>query len=123
MIVTSHGRPGYLKRALQAGVRGFLPKTVSAHDLADIIRSVHSGARYVAPDLAAEAISVGDSPLTARETDVLEQAVDGASVAQIAERTALSQSTVRNHLSSAAAKLGAENRHVAVRVARQHGWI
>ncbi|MFG2694624.1 response regulator [Kitasatospora sp. NPDC048407] len=123
MIVTGHGRPGYLKRALEVGVRGFLPKTVSASDLAGIIRTVRAGGRYVDPDLAAEAISAGDSPLTPRETDVLELAADGSSIAEIADRASLSQGTVRNYLSSAAGKLGAENRHAAVRIAREHGWL
>ncbi len=123
MIVTSHGRPGHLKRALAAGVRGFVPKTVSAQRLAEIIRTVHAGNRYVDPELAADAISAGDSPLTAREAEVLELAADGAPVAEIAERAALSQGTVRNYLSSAASKLGAENRHAAVRLARERGWV
>ncbi len=123
MIVTGHGRPGYLKRALEVGVRGFLPKTVSAADLAGIIRTVRAGGRYVDPELAADAIAAGGTPLTPRETDVLELAADGTSIAGIAERAALSQGTVRNYLSSAAAKLGAENRHAAVRIAREHGWI
>lgn len=123
MIVTSHGRPGHLKRALSAGVRGFVPKTVSARRLAEIIRSVHAGNRYVDPELAADAISAGDSPLTVREAEVLGFAADGAPVAEIAERAALSQGTVRNYLSSAAAKLGAENRHTAVRLARERGWV
>ncbi|MFJ4666539.1 response regulator [Kitasatospora purpeofusca] len=123
MIVTGHGRPGYLKRALEVGVRGFLPKTVSAADLAGIIRTVRAGGRYVDPELAADAISAGETPLTPRETDVLELASDGTSIAGIAERASLSQGTVRNYLSSAVAKLGAENRHAAVRIAREHGWI
>ncbi|MFI5528829.1 response regulator [Kitasatospora sp. NPDC051853] len=123
MIVTGHGRPGYLKRALEVGVRGFLPKTVSAADLAGIIRTVVAGGRYVDPELAADAIAAGESPLTPRETDVLELAAHGTSVAEIAERAALSPGTVRNYLSSAAGKLGAENRHAAVRIAREHGWI
>ncbi|GGT54441.1 response regulator transcription factor [Streptomyces purpureus] len=123
MIVTSHGRPGHLKRALSAGVRGFVPKTVSAQRLAEIIRAVHAGNRYVDPELAADAISAGDSPLTAREAEVLEFAADGAPIAEIAERASLSQGTVRNYLSAAAAKLGAENRHTAVRLARERGWV
>ncbi|GAA4677113.1 response regulator transcription factor [Streptomyces chumphonensis] len=123
MIVTGHGRPGHLKRALAAGVRGFLPKTVSARRLAEIIRSVHGGDRYVDPELAADAISSGDSPLTAREAELLELAADGAPIADIARRAALAQGTVRNYLSSAAAKLGAENRHAAVRAARERGWV
>ncbi|MED7948701.1 response regulator transcription factor [Streptomyces sp. BE20] len=123
MIVTGHGRPGYLKRALEVGIRGFLPKTVSAADLAGIIRTVRAGGRYVDPELAADAIAAGETPLTPRETDVLELAADGTSIAEIAARASLSQGTVRNYLSSAAAKLGAENRHAAVRIAREHGWI
>lgn len=123
LIVTSHGRPGHLKRALAAGVRGFLPKTVSADVLADVVRTVHRGGRYVDPELAAEAISAGDSPLTPREADVLELASGGAPVEEIAERAALSPGTVRNYLSSAASKLGAANRHEAVQLARRHGWI
>ncbi|MEU7067720.1 DNA-binding response regulator [Streptomyces sp. NPDC053429] len=123
MIVTSHGRPGHLKRALAAGVRAFTPKTVSAQRLAELIRTVHAGGRYVDPELAADAISAGDSPLTAREAEVLELAADGAPIAEIAERAHLSPGTVRNYLSSAATKLGAENRHTAVRLARERGWV
>ncbi|GAA2260560.1 response regulator transcription factor [Streptomyces amakusaensis] len=123
MIVTSHGLPGHLKRALTAGVRGFVPKTLSAQRLAEIIRAVHAGNRYVDPELAADAISAGDSPLTAREAEVLDLAADGAPIAEIAERASLSQGTVRNYLSSAASKLGAENRHTAARLARQRGWV
>ncbi|WP_234356726.1 response regulator transcription factor [Streptomyces sp. NBRC 110028] len=123
MIVTSHGKPGHLKRALEAGARGFVPKTASARQLAEIIRSVHGGSRYVDPDLAADAISAGDSPLTARETELLDLAADGASIAEIARRAALSPGTVRNYLSAAAAKLHAENRHAAVRRARERGWL
>ncbi|OLB73645.1 MAG: DNA-binding response regulator [Actinobacteria bacterium 13_2_20CM_2_71_6] len=123
MIVTSHGLPGYLKRALAVGVRGFLPKTVSAETLATVVRTVHGGGRYVDPQLAAEAISAGDSPLTAREAHVLELAAEGAPVEEIARRAALSPGTVRNYLSSAVGKTGAANRHEAVRIARGHGWI
>lgn len=123
VIVTSHGRPGHLKRALTAGVRGFLPKTTSAATLAAVVRTVHHGGRYVDPELAAEAIAAGDSPLTPREADVLELAADGAPVDEIAERAALSAGTVRNYLSNAATKLGAANRHDACAVARRMGWI
>jgi two-component system, NarL family, response regulator DesR len=123
VIVTSHGRPGHLKQALTAGVAGFLPKTVSARVLADVVRQVHGGGRYVDPELAAEAISAGESPLTPREADVLELAADGAGVEEIAQRAHLSPGTVRNYLSAAATKLGATNRHEAVHVARRHGWI
>jgi two-component system response regulator DesR len=123
LIVTSHGRPGYLKRALASGVRGFLPKTVSAEVLADVVRTIHKGGRYVDPALASEAISAGDSPFTPREADVLELAADGASVDEIAQRASLSPGTVRNYLSSASAKVGAANRHEAARIARRYGWI
>ncbi|MHA7132470.1 response regulator [Oerskovia turbata] len=123
VMVTSHGRPGYLKRALEAGVRAFLPKTVSSRVLADVVRQVHGGGRYVDPELAAEAIAAGTSPLTPREADVLELAAGGAPVEEIASRASLAPGTVRNYLSSAAAKLGATNRHEAVHLARRHGWI
>ncbi|MCB5907721.1 response regulator transcription factor [Streptomyces pinistramenti] len=123
MIVTSHAGAGALKRALAAGVRGFVPKTVSAQQLAEIIRTVHEGGRYIDPELAADAIAAGESPLTSREAELLALAADGAPVAEIAARAALSPGTVRNYLSAAAAKLGAENRHVAARVARERGWL
>lgn len=122
-IVTSHGRPGYLKSALAAGVRAFLPKTVSSRTFAEVVRKVAGGGRYVDPDLAAEAISAGDSPLSPREADVLALARDGASLDEIARRVSLSRGTVRNHLAAAAAKLDAANRHEAVRIAAEHGWI
>lgn len=123
LIVTSHGRPAHLKRALSAGVRGFVPKTTPAATLADVIRTVHSGGRYVDPELAAEAISSGDSVLTARESDVLEYALDGASVEQIARRAHLAVGTTRNYLSSAMAKLEVANRYEAAVKARDLGWI
>jgi two-component system response regulator DesR len=123
MIVTSHGLPGHLKRALTAGVRGFLPKTVAAETLAAVVRTVHAGGRYVDPALAAEAISAGDSPLTAREAQVLELAADGTPVEDIARRASLSPGTVRNYLSAAVGKTGAANRHEAARIARGNGWI
>lgn len=123
LIVTSHGRPGYLKRALAAGVRAFLPKTSNSATLADVVRTVHGGGRFVDPALAAEAISAGDSPLTPREADVLELSADGASVEDIARRAHLSPGTVRNYLSSAGLKLGAANRHEALATAREHGWV
>ncbi len=90
VIVTSHGRPGHLKRALADGVRGFLPKTTSAATLAQVVRTVHAGGRYVDPELAAEAMAAGDSPLTPREADVLELAADGAPIEEIAVRASLS---------------------------------
>lgn len=123
MMVTGHGRPGHLKRALVAGVRGFVPRTVSARRPAEIIRTVHAGSRDVDPELAADASSAGDSPLAVREAGVLECAAAGAPVTEIAERASLSPGTVRNCLSSAAAKLGAENRDTAVRLAHERGWL
>ena len=123
IIITSHGRPGHLKRALAAGARGFLPKTISADILSTAIRAVHAGGRYIDADLAAEAISAGNSPLTPREADVLELAADAHAVNDIARRVSLSPGTVRNYLSSATTKLGAANRHEAVRIARGQGWI
>ncbi|MBA6436658.1 response regulator transcription factor [Streptomyces sp. DSM 41524] len=123
MIVTSHAGAGALKQALAAGVRGFVPKTVSARRLAEIIRTVHTDGRYVDHELAADAIAAGESPLTPREAEMLSLAADGAPVAEIASRAALSPGTVRNYLSAAAAKLGAENRHVAARIARERGWL
>ncbi|WP_420111390.1 response regulator transcription factor [Pseudactinotalea sp.] len=123
VIVTSHGRPGYLRRALETGVRGFLPKTSSAAVLAEAVRTVHRGGRYVDPELAADAIAAGASPLTTRESDVLELAAGGAPVEEIASRAHLSPGTVRNYLSAAVAKLGVANRHEAVRVARERGWL
>ena len=123
MIVTSHGLPGHLKRALTNGVRGFLPKTVSVEVLATVVRTVHAGGRYIDPQLAAEAISAGDSPLTPREAGVLELAAEGAPVEEIASRVALTPGTVRNYLSSAVGKVGAANRHEAARIARSRGWI
>ncbi|WP_018155579.1 response regulator transcription factor [Demetria terragena] len=123
LIVTSHGRPGYLKRALAAGVRGFLPKTTSSANLAEVVRRVHAGGRYVDPELAAEAIGTGDSPLTDREADVLELALEGASIEDIAARAHVAPGTVRNYLSAAMAKLGTNNRYAAARKARELGWI
>lgn len=123
LILTSHARPGYLKRALAQGVLGFLPKTTSAEQLARAVRSVANGRRAIDPELAAETISSGDSPLTPREADVLEFAADGAPVEQIARRAHLAPGTVRNYLSSAQAKLHAANRHEAAAIARRQGWI
>lgn len=123
MILTSHARPGYLKRALSAGISGFMPKTISADDLTNAVRTVASGGRVVDSGLAADAIASGDSPLTTREADVLELATDGTPVAEIARRVHLAEGTVRNYLSSAQAKLGASNRHEAAELARRKGWI
>ena len=124
IIVTSHGRPGYLKKALSAGVSAdFYRRRRLRRPLAEVVRSVHAGGRYVDPSLAAEAIGAGDSPLTPREADVLEYAADGASIEQTASRAHLSAGTTRNYLSSAVTKLGAANRHEAAVIARRQGWI
>ncbi|MFT3862335.1 response regulator transcription factor [Micropruina sp.] len=123
LIVTSHGLPGHLKQALAQGVRGFVPKTTSGARLAEVIRVVRDGGRYVDPALAADAIAAGDSPLTPREADVLLAADGGAPVEEIAARVNLSPGTVRNYLSSAIGKLHAATRHEAVRIARDRGWI
>lgn len=123
VIVTSHARTGYLKSALAAGARGFIPKTVSSRTLAEVVRTIASGGRYVDPELAAEAISAGDSPLTPRESDVLALARDGAPADEIARRASLSTGTVRNYLAAAIAKLDATNRHEAARIAAERGWI
>lgn len=123
IILTSHGRPGYLKSALSVGISGFLPKTVAAHTLAQVIRSIMKGARHIDTDLASEAIISGDSPLSPREADVLRLARDGAPVREIAERVSLSQGTVGNYIAAAIAKLGTTNRHEAARIAAERGWI
>ncbi|MGY5765756.1 response regulator [Brachybacterium sp. DNPG3] len=123
LILTSHARPGYLKRALAQGVLGFLPKTTTGPQLAQAVRQVAAGRRAIDPELAAETIASGDSPLTPREADVLEFAADGAPIDLIARRAHLAPGTVRNYLSSAQAKLQAANRHEAVALARRHGWI
>jgi two-component system, NarL family, response regulator DesR len=123
LILTTFGRPGYLRRAMEAGAAGFLVKDGPVEDLADAIRKVLRGERVIDPALAAAALSAGPSPLTPREQDVLNAAADGATVADIAARVFLSESTVRNYLSSAIGKTGTRNRMEAVRAARQHGWL
>ena len=123
LIVTTFGRPGYLRRALQAGASGFVVKDTPASQLADAVRRVQQGLRVVDPALATDSLVVGESPLTARETDVLRAARDGASVAAIAAGLFLSEGTVRNHLSSAIGKTGASNRTEAVILADGNGWL
>jgi two-component system response regulator DesR len=123
LIVTTFGRPGFLRRALQAGADGFVVKDTPARQLADAVRRVHSGLRVVDPALAADSLTSGESPLTARETDVLRAARDGAAVATVAGRLFLSEGTVRNHLSAAIGKTGATNRAEAVRIAVENGWL
>ncbi|MEO9325354.1 response regulator transcription factor [Nocardioides sp. C4-1] len=123
LIVTTFGRPGYLRRALRAGASGFVVKDTPAAQLADAVRRVHAGLRVVDPALATDSLATGDSPLTARESDVLRAARDGATVAVLAARLSLSEGTVRNHLSAAIGKTGAANRGEAVRVADENGWL
>lgn len=123
LIVTTFGRPGYLRRALRAGASGFVVKDTPAPQLADAVRRVHQGLRVVDPALATDSLVSGESPLTARETDVLRAARDGSSVAAMAARLFLSEGTVRNHLSAAIGKTGAGNRAEAVLVADGNGWL
>ncbi|MBH1933417.1 response regulator transcription factor [Streptomyces sp. AV19] len=123
LILTTFGRPGYLRRAMEAGASGFLVKDGPVEDLAAAIRRVLAGERVIDPALAAAALSAGPNPLTQRERDVLTAAVDGATVADIAARVHLSPATVRNYLSAAIGKTGTRNRMEAVRAARQNGWL
>jgi two-component system response regulator DesR len=123
LMVTTFGRPGYLRRAMEAGASGFVVKDVPAEQLADAIRRVHAGLRVVDPALAAETLATGESPLTARERDVLVAARGGGTVADIAKVLFLSDGTVRNYLSSAIGKTGARTRAEAARVAEQRGWL
>ncbi len=123
LIVTTFGRPGFLRRALQAGASGFVVKDTPARQLAEAVRRVHSGLRVVDPGLAADSLAGGESPLTARETEVLVAAREGGSVADIARHVSLSEGTVRNHLSSAIGKTMARNRADAVRIADEYGWL
>lgn len=122
VMITRHARPGILRSALAAGVRGFVPKNTGADQLARVIERVHAGGRYVDPELAVTALGF-DCPLTERETDVLRLTLNGDSIAEIAGRLSLAPGTVRNYLSDAIAKLGVPNRHAAARAAREHGWI
>jgi two-component system response regulator DesR len=123
LILTTFGRPGYLRRAMEAGASGFLVKDGPVEELAAAVRRVLAGDRVVDPALAAAALSVGPNPLTEREREVLAAAADGSTVADIAARLHLSESTVRNYLSAAIGKTGSRNRIEAVRVARQQGWL
>lgn len=123
VILTTFGRSGYLRRAMASGVVGFLLKEAPAIELAAAIRRVMAGERVVDPDLALAALSAGDNPLSEREREVLAAALDGASIATLAARLALSEGTVRNHLSAAIQKLGVHNRLEAARLAEQQGWL
>ena len=123
LVVTTFGRPGYLRRALEAGASGFVVKDTPARQLAEAVRRVHAGLRVVDPSLATESLVDGANPLTARERDVLAVALRGGTVAAIAGVVHLSQGTVRNHLSSAIGKTGTSTRAEAARVAQERGWL
>ena len=123
MIVTTFGRPGYLRRAMEAGASAFLVKDSPAHELAAAIRRVLAGERVIDPGLAAAALSAGPNPLSPRERDVLTASADGSTIGDIAGRLHLSEGTVRNYLSSAIHKVGARNRIAAVQAAQRQGWL
>jgi two-component system response regulator DesR len=123
VILTTFGRPGYLRRAMESGASGFVVKDCPPEQLAATIRRVAAGERVVDPALAAESLATGASPLTARERDVLVAAKSGASVSDIARKLFLSDGTVRNYLSNAIAKTGTRNRSEAVRQAEERGWL
>ncbi len=123
IILTTFARPGYLRRALDAGARGYLLKERPATELAEAIRKVHAGLRAIDPALAAEAWSADPDPLSDRERQILQRAGEGRTSAEIAADLRLSEGTVRNYLSEAIAKLGATNRTDAARIARSRGWL
>jgi two-component system response regulator DesR len=123
MILTTFGRPGYLRTAMEAGAMAFLVKDSPAKELAAAIRRVHAGERVIDPGLAAAALSAGPNPLSGRERDVLAAAADGSTIGDIAGRLHLSEGTVRNYLSSAIQKTHARNRIEAVQRARVQGWL
>lgn len=123
LVLTTFGRPGYLRRAMAAGASGFLVKDAPAGQLADAIRRVHSGLRVVDPALAADALAAGESPLTDREREVLLAARDGGTVADLAGALLLSEGTVRNYLSAAINKTHARTRAEAARIATDNGWL
>ncbi|MEU2246342.1 response regulator transcription factor [Streptomyces sp. NPDC019224] len=123
VVVTTFGRPGYLRRAMEAGADAFLVKDAPASQLAEAVRKVLAGERVIDPGLAAAALADGANPLTDREREVLRTAADGSTNAEIAAALHLSQGTVRNYLSMAIQKLAARNRAEAVRTAREKGWL
>ena len=123
VILTTFGRSGYLRRAMESGAVGFLLKDAPASELAIALRRVMVGERVVDPDLALSALAEGSNPLTPREREVLAASLFGASLAEIAAQLLLSEGTVRNHLSTAMQKLGAQNRMEAARLAEQKGWL
>ncbi|NEC67841.1 response regulator transcription factor [Streptomyces sp. SID9727] len=123
VVVTTFGRPGYLRRAMESGADAFLVKDAPASQLAEAVRKVLAGERVIDPGLAAAALADGANPLTDRESEVLRTAADGSTNAEIAAALHLSQGTVRNYLSMAIQKLAARNRAEAVRLAREKGWL
>jgi two-component system, NarL family, response regulator DesR len=123
MILTTFGRPGYLRRAMEAGAVAFLVKDSPADELAAAIRRVLAGERVIDPALAAAALSAGPNPLSQREQDVLNASADGSSISDIAARLHLSEGTVRNYLSTAIHKVGARNRTEAAQTAQRQGWL
>ncbi|HEU0241307.1 MAG TPA: response regulator transcription factor [Micromonosporaceae bacterium] len=123
MILTTFGRPGYLRRAMDAGARGFMVKDAPPDRLAAAVRQVHLGRTVVDPALAVASLSSGANPLSEREADALRAAEDGGTVADIARTLILSEGTVRNYLSAAIGKTGARTRAEAARVARENGWL
>jgi two-component system response regulator DesR len=123
IIVTTFGRGGYLRQAMESGAVGFLLKDAPPADLVAAIHRVVAGSKVVDPELALTALSEGSNPLTEREREVLSATLDGASIAVVAQRVSLSEGTVRNHLSLAMRKLGAQNRLEAARLAEQKGWL
>ncbi len=123
LMLTTFGRPGYLRRAMEGGAVGFLTKDMPAAQLASAIRRAKAGERVIDPQLAIDALSEGDNPLTERERDVLAAASSGAGIAEIAGQLFLSPGTVRNYLSLAIQKLDAANRFEAARIAKEKGWL
>jgi len=123
LIVTTFGRPGYVRRALEAGAAGFVVKDTPAEGLAEAVRRVHAGLRVVDPALAVDSMVSGRSPLTAREADVLREARLGGTVADVARVLHLSEGTVRNHVSAAIGKTGARTRAEAAGIAIDSGWL
>ena len=123
IILTTFGRAGYLKRAMESGAAGFLLKDSLASELATAIRRVMHGERVVDPVLAAAALSEGESPLTEREREVLVASANGATIEEVARKLYLSEGTVRNYLSNAIKKLDARNRVEAARLAERKGWL
>lgn len=123
IVLTTFGRPGHLRRTLEAGAGGYMVKDAPVEQLVDAIRRVHQGLRVVDPELAAQSLATGPSPLSAKEAEVLRAAALGGTTTDIAARVFLSEGTVRNHISSVIGKLGVTNRAEAVRAATDNGWL